>query len=92
MFQLYRMLIIVILVYNERVAIVSGRTKKSNIEEVTNIVCMDFRSFRNSYLLSGGHDANVIARYSDIEYRLRAYEDYPWTKDYPEPLKQNRCL
>ncbi len=51
-----------------------------------------FRSFRNSYLQSNDHDANVIARYSGIESRLRAYEDYPWTKDYPEPLKKNRCL
>jgi len=43
-------------------------------------------------LQSGGHDANVISRYSDLEYRLRTYTDYPWTKDYPEPLKQSRCL
>jgi hypothetical protein len=50
------------------------------------------RSFRNNYLQSGGHDANVIAHYSDIENRLRAYEDYPWRKASPEPLKQSRCL
>ncbi|CAF2517747.1 unnamed protein product [Rotaria sp. Silwood2] len=37
---------------------------------------------------SGGHDASIITRYSDLEYNLSAYEDYPWTKDYPEPLKQ----
>lgn len=43
-------------------------------------------------MVSGGHDPNVLARYTDIEYRLRAYEDYPWTKDYPEPLKPNRCM
>ncbi len=83
------MLILVILDYDERMAVMSGRGKK---EELMNIVWVDFRSFRNSYLQAGGHDANVIARYSDIEYRLRAYEDYPWTKDYPEPLKANRCL
>jgi hypothetical protein len=34
----------------------------------------------------------MVARNSDIEHRLRAYEDYPWTTEYPEPLKQNRCL
>lgn len=48
------------------------------------------RQFRNNYLQSGGHDASVIARYTDIENRLRAYENYPWTTDYPEPLKSNR--
>jgi len=51
-----------------------------------------FRQFRNNYLQSGGHDPSVIARYADIENRLRAYENYPWTTDYPEPLKSNRCL
>ena len=51
-----------------------------------------FRDFRNSYLQSGGHDPNVITRYSDMEYRLRAYEDYPWSRDYPEPLRPSRCL
>ncbi|CAF4564929.1 unnamed protein product [Rotaria sp. Silwood1] len=46
------------------------------------------RSSRNDYMHSGGHDANVITRYSDLEYQLSAYEQYPWTKDYPEPLQQ----
>jgi hypothetical protein len=51
-----------------------------------------FRHFRNDYLQAGGHDADVIARYSNIESRLHAYENYPWRTDYPEPLKQSRCL
>jgi hypothetical protein len=50
------------------------------------------RDFRNSYLASGGHDPSLLAHYTDTEYRLRAYEDYPWTKDYPETLKANRRL
>ncbi|CAF3409943.1 unnamed protein product [Rotaria sp. Silwood1] len=41
---------------------------------------------------SGGHDANVITRYSDLEYQLSAYEQYPWTKDYPEPLQQIKFI
>ena len=50
------------------------------------------RDFRNSYLASGGHDPSLLAHYTDTEYRLRAYEDYPWTKDYPETLKATRRL
>lgn len=46
---------------------------------------------RNNYLHSGGHDANLLARYTDIEYQLRTYENYPWMKDYPEPLKPAGC-
>ena len=46
---------------------------------------------RNNYLHTGGHDANLLAHYTDVEYQLRTYENYPWTKDYPEPLKQARC-
>ncbi|UJR15900.1 hypothetical protein I4U23_002823 [Adineta vaga] len=50
----------------------------------------DVRGFRQDYLHSGGHDPRTIASYSNLEYRLRAYEDSPWTKDYPEQLQQAR--
>ncbi|CAF3532536.1 unnamed protein product [Rotaria sordida] len=48
------------------------------------------RNSRNDYLQAGGHDASVITRYSDLEYTLGAYEEYPWTIDYPEPLRQSQ--
>jgi hypothetical protein len=51
-----------------------------------------FRSFRQKYLQSGGHDPRIIAGYSDLEYKLRSYGDYPWSKNSPEPLRQARCL
>ncbi|CAF5090845.1 unnamed protein product, partial [Rotaria sp. Silwood1] len=50
------------------------------------------RSLRNVYLQSGGYDPNVLTQYNDLEHRLRYYEYYPWMKDYPEPLKQYRCI
>lgn len=50
-----------------------------------------FRDLRNNYLQAGGHDANLLAHYTDIEYQLRTYENFPWTKDYPEPLKPAPC-
>lgn len=51
-----------------------------------------FRNTRNDYLRAGGHDANIITRYADLEYKYNAYQDYPWNKDYPEPLKRMKCL
>ncbi|CAF5144243.1 unnamed protein product, partial [Rotaria sp. Silwood1] len=52
----------------------------------------DVKSLRNVYLQSGGYDPNVLTQYNDLEHRLRYYEYYPWMKDYPEPLKQYRCI
>ena len=43
-------------------------------------------------MYTGGHDARTIARYSDLEYRVRSRENSPWAKEYPEPLRQARCL
>ncbi|CAF1068244.1 unnamed protein product [Adineta ricciae] len=50
----------------------------------------DVRSLRQDYMYTGGHDARTIARYSDLEYRVRSRENSPWTKEYPEPLRQAR--
>ena len=63
-----------------------------HVSNRSQIVIFSSRDFRNSYLASGGHDPSLLAHYTDTEYRLRAYEDYPWTKDYPETLKSNRRL
>jgi hypothetical protein len=59
---------------------------------VSDVNIIFFRSFRQKYLQSGGHDPKIIAGYSDLEYRLRSYSDYPWSKNSPEPLRQARCL
>ncbi|CAM4854625.1 unnamed protein product [Rotaria socialis] len=57
----------------------NNRLRRAVVENV--------RNSRNEYLNSGGHDAAVIARYSDLEYKLNLYKEYPSDKDYPEPLK-----
>ncbi|CAF1286983.1 unnamed protein product [Rotaria magnacalcarata] len=58
---------------------VNNRLRRAVVENV--------RNTRNEYLKSGGHDAAVIARYSDLEYKLNLYKEHASDIDYPEPLK-----
>lgn len=50
------------------------------------------RSLRNGYLQSGGHNPKLLTQYADVEKRIRYYDDYPWIKDYPEPLRRYPCI
>ncbi|CAF1356746.1 unnamed protein product [Didymodactylos carnosus] len=51
----------------------------------------DVRTFRNDYLKFGGHNPALLARYTDLEYKLRSYENNnDWMGNNPEPLTPYR--
>ncbi|CAF0754070.1 unnamed protein product [Didymodactylos carnosus] len=50
----------------------------------------DIRAFRNDYLKTGGHNSAFLAHYTDLEYKIRTFENSDWMRDNPEPLTPYR--